>query len=547
MLTDEQIDAARAEAASVREYQVGNSVDAYTWLLDEMGRHGLSGMFLRKGAVVFVPTIGERGYIAPADDDDENGPATFQSVDAKSVVARLALSYYIWRRRETETGSVDTKCFFPETAATLALRVPDQASNLRSLRGVTHTPMVRADGTVLDTPGYDRASRYLYLPSPGLTVRPVPSRPTSMQVRAAVKLLRHIISEFTWAGDHDEVNFLGLLLTPLLREMCPPPYKLGAIMARQPGSGKSLLNRILRDVHGGVFRSEMPHDDAELEKTISSILTCTTAPVVQFDNVSGTLRSSRLAGLLTSAAYSGRILGSTSSVDMANDRLWTITGNNLNLGGDLVRRALWVTIDPGCPDPHLRTGFTLNIPQYVAEHRGDILHGLLTLVTAWHAAGGQREERSSDDYARWSSVVRGILAHASIPGEFDHQESAQQTVGTDDEGWGEFLTVVREAFPGDFTTRDLVDRMDGAANMDPPPQARELVDALPSELHERYVRARQDAKAITRPLGMWLKNRDGRYAGTLVCRKSGHDASRNVPKWRVMDHGESREWVARVS
>jgi len=111
----------------------------------------------------------------------------------------------------------------------------------------------------------------------------------------------------------------------------------------------------------------MPHDDAELEKSISSILTCTTAPVVQFDNVSGTLRSSRLAALLTSREYSGRILGSTNSVDMVNDRLWTLTGNTLNLGGDLVRRTLWCTIDPGCPDPQLRTGFKLDTPAYVAQ------------------------------------------------------------------------------------------------------------------------------------------------------------------------------------
>jgi hypothetical protein len=33
---------------------------------------------------------------------------------------------------------------------------------------------------------------------------------------------------------------------------------MAGIMARQPGSGKSQLNRILRDVHGGVAGSPFP-------------------------------------------------------------------------------------------------------------------------------------------------------------------------------------------------------------------------------------------------------------------------------------------------
>jgi hypothetical protein len=506
-------------------YRVLNDVDAFRWLLDELGTRGLSGIFLRGQTVVLTHRVGEEGYLEPRDDRDCNGPATIRPADASAVIARLALHYDI--HAVSKTGEPYER-FFPAQAAKLALEALDRAPNLRILRGVTHTPMVRTDGTILDRPGFDDASGFLLLPE--VTVPPVPARPTGAQVADAVTLLRGMVADFVWAGDHDEVNFLGLLLTPLLRELCPPPYKLGAIMARQPGSGKSLLNSILRTVHGGVFRSEMPHDDAEMSKVLTSILTCTTAPVVQFDNVSGTLRSSRLAGLLTSDVYSDRVLGSTNSVDMPNDRLWTITGNNLNLGGDLVRRTLWVTIDPKIPNPHLRTGFRIaNLPGWVADHRPEILHALLTLVSAWTAAGRPMVERSSDSYARWSATVRGILTNAGLLGEFDHADSAQQTLSVDDEGWGEFLTAIRREFgPKEFTARQLVERMTWSAGR---PQSQELVDALPAELADQYYRI--GPQSITRRLGIWLRNRNGRWAGELVCEATGHNTAANVTRYRV--------------
>src|SRR5688500_20378172 len=43
--------------------------------------------------------------------------------------------------------------------------------------------------------------------------------------------------------------------------------------------------------HGGVLRSEMSRDAAELTKQITAILDTTAAPVVTFDNLTGTLRS----------------------------------------------------------------------------------------------------------------------------------------------------------------------------------------------------------------------------------------------------------------
>ena len=512
------------------------------WLVAELGRGGLSGYFRRGDNLVLCHRIGEDGYIAPRGEGDTNGPATLRTAGADDVLGTLALDYRIRRRRGRGEDQYEVGAIFPTQAAKLTVTQLHRAEHLRPLLGVTHTPVVRADGTILSAPGYDDASGFLLLPQ--VSVPPVPTQPTREQLVAAVTLLRRMVAEFVWAGDHDEVNFLGLLLTPLLRQLCPPPYKLAALMAHQPGSGKSLLASILRDVHGGVLRTEMPHDDAELGKSLTSILSITTAPVVEFDNVSGTLRSSRLAGLLTSDTYTDRVLGSTSHVDMTNDRLWVITGNNLNLGGDLVRRTLWVTIDPKVPNPELRTGFELDLEGgWVREHRGELLHALLTLVAAWQAAGRPTPaQRSSDSYGRWRAVVTGILAHAGVPGEFDAAESAQQTVGVDDEEWAEFLAALHREFAGrSFTTAEVVAALVRSPSVSWEGGPAPLLDVLPSELSDRWNAAQRSGQCgpFGKSLGRWLQNRDRRWAGGYSAERLERKSATNSALFRIVRHSDS--------
>lgn len=510
-------------------HQLTTGPEDRRWLTDQLGRGALAGMFRRAGQLVHTPLIGQDGYIDPPEKGG-NGPAMVREVRADYLVAHLSEEFDLYRVKMAGEKKVEYEAFFPGDAANHAITLADKAPHLRPLRGVTHTPMARKDGTILTVAGYDEASGFLHLPT--VDVPDVPENPSTEELSLATKRLRGMVDEFKWAGEHDEANYFGMLLTPLLRELCPPPYKLGCIMARQPGSGKSLLNQTIRDIHGGVFRTEMPHDDAELDKSIGSILSQTTAPVVQFDNVEGILRSSRLAALLTSAEYSTRILGSSNNTDLVNDRLWTVTGNNVTLGGDLIRRSLWSTIDPGMPDPQNRTGFKLNIPEYVAENRGQILADLLTWVAGWRAAGMPAEERSSDSYARWSAVVRGILKVAGVPGEFDHSESAQQTIGADDEGWGDFLAAARDLMgEGSWTVGELLSRGTGS-----PQNHERLVDSLPTELQDKA--HRNGLASVKRSLGRYIGFRKGRWANGFAVQSAGQDRS-NVARWTVKVYTQS--------
>ncbi|MEU4367532.1 hypothetical protein [Micromonospora chersina] len=519
------------------EIDVSNSAVAADWLREEAGRGRLAGLFKRLDAVVHTPREGEDGYV-PLTDDDANadGPAQVRPVNDSSLASRITYTYGCFRWTKKGDQDIPVQALFPRPAARTALDVPDMLPNLRTLRGVIHTPVVRADGSLIEAPGYDPATGLLHLPEPGLHVPPVPDAPGPGQVSDAVKLLLEMIDGFPFVSEHYRANYLGAMLTPLLRALTPPPYKLHAIEAHQPGSGKTLLANLARLIHGGVFRAEMPEDDTELRKQITAILGITTGPVVVLDNVSGQLRSSTLAGLLTTDLWDDRPLGSTAWTRATNDRVWTITGNNIAIGGDLPRRTIRTVIDPGRPNPELRTGFAIsNLETWVRERRGELLHALLTLVRAWVAAGKPLPpERASDSYARWVRTVDGILRVAGIEGQFDHP-STQIDVGTDDDEWGIFLTAAYQAFKErEWTAKDLLGQVDTGALLTP---GQIPGDALPDELAAKAARHPKGPTGIAKSLGWWLRNREGRWAGGFAVRRAGLDVHK-VQLWQIhTSHG----------
>lgn len=505
---------ARRAMAQRPGLHVGSPAVAVEWLREHIGTGPLSGFFLRDGEIVHCPAEGEEGYIPPRDERDHDGPAQVRTVTAGQLRARVQAAYYCYRVKELPGGTKKKiATLFPREAAPFIIDAPDTAPNLRTLAGVTHTPLVRRDGTILDRPGYDPATRLLYLPDPQMSFTPVPERPSTEQVREAVGIIDRMVADFPFVSADDRANYIGLMLTPLLRQIIPPPYKLGVFTAPMRRSGKTLLATLLRRIHGGVVRAEAPTDEAEWSKTISTILNVTTGPVVIFDNITGTLRSGTLDSLLTSDQVDARQLGSTREmISRRNDRLWTITSNNAQLGGDLIPRSLWVRIDPGQPHPEMRTGFAIpDIDLWVQTNRGDILTALLTLVRAWVVAG-QPQERTGDIYGRWVGAVRGILHVAGIPGLFDAPTSRGQHVSDEDEEAVAFLAEIERVFGNrPWMASEVISKVAYLAGINP--NAGIPVDCLPQVVTSR------PREVQAKVLGHWLRWRVGAWFGDSPARR----------------------------
>lgn len=516
--------------------EVTNVAIASDWLAEHIGTGHLSGYFRRGDEMVFTTAIGAFGYIPPV--QDAQVPASlatpaFQEIAA--VTGRLYNPFKMVKDGEGHTRS--TPAPFPYRAAQDATCAAHLLPNLRAVRGVIRTPIARADGSILDTPGYDPASCLLLLPDLGLDVKPVPDFPTPHDVAVAVEVIDTMLAEFPFKTVHDRANYIGLMMTPLIREICPAPYKLGIIQAHQPGSGKSYLATAMRIVHGGKEYSDFPKDDEEMRKKITTILKDTPDPVITFDNVQALVSGAVLAGLLTAKVWSDRPLKTSSVFTAPNDKLWTITGNNVRIGGDLKRRVLWCTIDPQCPDPDKRTGFKIpNFLRWVKEHRGDLIHALLVLVRAWHLDGRPTDGvKSSDDFADWVEVVDGVLTHAGIPGTFAATDTEPVTEGADDAELGDFLDAVYAQFGTEpWTCKALLERVN-----DRPDAPNEMwnnkhpisIDAIPDRLADRLGPGQQPT-TLAKALGKWLVTADGRWVRNRTVKNMGKTRD-DIVQWSV--------------
>ena len=378
------------------QIEVTNSAITARWLRDQLGTGELSGIFRREAELVHTPMISQDGYI-PAEKLGlkDAGPAQVRPISDKQVKAVIDARYLVWRMVIRGHGEkrqeVQQLCLFPPQACTSAYeaaRIGESTPNVRDLHGITHTPTIRPEGSILDIPGYDEQTRMLYLPDEGLEDLDVPDDPTNADKINARNLILTPLKEFPFVCEDDRATYIGLMLTPTLRPLFPPPYQMGVLTATNPGSGKTLLAEMLKDVHGGVLRGEIPREDAELRKAITATLIDTTAPVAVFDNLAGVVKSPVLDSLLTASEWTDRYLGHSRSVTVKNDRLWIATGNNAQFGGDLGRRITTVRLAPPTAEHFKRTDFQINdLRMWMHEHRAEYLTAILTLARGWINAG----------------------------------------------------------------------------------------------------------------------------------------------------------------
>ncbi|UNX53480.1 hypothetical protein MF406_10770 [Georgenia sp. TF02-10] len=521
----------KTSAGERPELNTSNAAVTLSYLRANLGTGPTAGIFRRLRELVYTPRVGEDGYV-PAKGEDDDGPAQVHRLDTMDLTARLNGTYSCYRVVDEKKKPM----LFPQVAAQQAVKAPDLLAGVRPLRGVTHSPIVRADGTVLDEPGYDDASGFLYLPPDTLTVPKVPAVPSEADRQKARGLVEDMLADFPFVSADHRASYIGFLLTPLLRLLVPPPYKLCVLNAPQPGSGKGLLAKILGILHGSTTRATLPAGEAEMDKSIMATLDTTTAPVVVFDNVESVVRSPTLAALLTVNVYSSRRLGNSENISRPNDRLWTVTGNNVRTGGDISRRAVFVTIDPGMPHPERRVGFKINnLLAWVEEHRGDLLWALLTLTRAWVVAGRPMGPlRTTDDFSTWKRSVEGVVRHAGFEGRFDSDEAAPEDAGLDSDSAEEFYEAIYRAM-GSKPWRA------GQVYAEIAQVEGNVLDKIPMDVVPEEVAVLMSKGMASRAFGQWIAKREGRWAGQYSIRRAGRDAHSKVVLWRVVVAGEEVE------
>lgn len=287
----------------------------------------------------------------------------------------------------------------------------------RQLTGVTRSPVLRRDGTVLTDRGWDAKSGLFFEPLPSELFEPFEPTPSVEAAIAARRQLEGLVAEFPWRSESDRAGWLSLVCSLAARRMFDR-VPLHALSALTVGSGKTLLAMAAVLIATGQRPPVLPFNvkDQELDKRIGGKLAAGDS-VTLFDNVTSKLEGESLASLMTGDFWETR-LNFDRQVTRFDVRQLSliVTGNGLRFGDDFPRRTLLIQLK-GDRSTVMRQPESFAIPNlgsYIVEHRPALLRACWTIVTGYQEhlrRGGARVrlETGFVSFEDWSAIIRESL------------------------------------------------------------------------------------------------------------------------------------------
>jgi hypothetical protein len=333
---------------------------------------------------------------------------------------------------------------------------------IRHLTAVSDVPVLRPDGTLWQTPGYDAATGVLYEPSG--TFPPVPDDVTSDDADAAVEQLYEVVHDFRFENDDHRAAWLAGLLTPLARAAFDGPAPLFLIDANVRGAGKGLLAQTFGQL---VLGREMPvssyaHDPDEMRKKVTAIALAGDR-LIHLDNLEGTFGNDTLDRALTATAWKDRILGKSQEVELPLTPVWYGTGNNVAVAADTTRRIIHVRLDVLDERPEERTGFRHpELIAWVRANRGRLLAAAFTVLRAYCNAGMPRQHLTPfGSFEGWSRLVREAVVWAGQPDPCRTRTKLAELADTTADALGQLVTAWRAYDPSEqgVVVSDLLNRL----------------------------------------------------------------------------------------
>jgi hypothetical protein len=287
---------------------------------------------------------------------------------------------------------------------------------VRHLEAVIEYPILRPDGTLLATPGFDAATGLLLEPIGPLPTPP--DRPTLADARAALDELSEVIADFPFAAPVHRSAWLAALLTPLARFAFIGPAPLFLADANVRAAGKGLLfDCISRIVTGERFTvATYTSDEDELRKRITSIVLAGDR-LVMFDNLSGNFGNGTLDAALTATSWRDRLLGLNRMVAAPIYQTWYATGNNVAVAADTARRICHIRLESPLERPEERSDVRhRDLLGWVGANRGRLLAAALTILRGNCAAGRPDMQLPAwGSFEGWSRLVRTAVVWVGLP------------------------------------------------------------------------------------------------------------------------------------
>jgi putative DNA primase/helicase len=303
-----------------------------------------------------------------------------------------AARFQKWDNRSTDW--IDINCP-PKLAETYLQHDGDW--KLPYLTGITNTPTLRTDGTVIDQVGYDDITGILYEPQGMVypTINPNPSK-------------------------QDAAVALSGILTTLVRRSLPTA-PMHAFSAPTAGSGKSLLVDVASVIATGrrasVMNSGSGQYNEELDKKLGAAL-MSGAAVISIDNLERPLNSDLLCQAVSQQSVEIRVLGKSQMVKAPTNSSLFATGNNLVIGGDMNRRVLVSTLSITDERPELRK-FDDHPVAICKALRPAFVVAALTIMVAYLSSKERVSVPPLGGFEEWSRMVAEPLVWLGLPNPAD--------------------------------------------------------------------------------------------------------------------------------
>jgi hypothetical protein len=289
-------------------------------------------------------------------------------------------------------------------------------SEYKTLHSTIEAPTLRADGSILDTPGYDKATGIYFDPG-DVQFPPIPEFPTIEEGRAAMAFVRDVLCDFPFDGPVSEAVAISMLLTAAVRRTLgmAPAY---GIDADDQEAGKTTLGKVAgaiatgRDIAVHQFKTSAD----ERDKTFTALL-LTATPVILFDNITVLIEGDEIEQAITAEIYESRPFGKNDTIRTApTNALIIFTANKIRVGGTLPSRTLVTRLVPTLPlrqrtFKHRNLVSDAGVPGYVLENRPAIVGAILTALRAFLVHGkDQVIQKDRDRFSvPWSDMIRSAV------------------------------------------------------------------------------------------------------------------------------------------
>ncbi len=330
---------------------------------------------------------------------------------ARALVEDLSACAIIqrWDKREKKYIAIDAPVAVVQTLQQRIGRL-----NFPVLTGLVFAPTMRPDGSVIDTLGNDSDTGLLFNPM-GVAFPPVPHSPSMPEAHAALGILSELISDFPFIDSEgtdgaSKSAALSAILTACARPAFPHA-PLHAFTAPTAGTGKSKLVDIASVLAKGheCRVTAMGRTGEELEKRLGSLM-IEGDNFITIDNCEWPLGNDFLCQMLTQPVLKPRILGKSESPECSATKMFVgATGNNLQITGDLTRRALLCSLDAGVERPELRE-FDVEPVAEAKQKRPQLVVAALTALRGYITAGCPDQNITHlGSFEEWSKLVRSAL------------------------------------------------------------------------------------------------------------------------------------------